>query len=74
MKFRSVAHVFFIGCIALPCVGFGQTSHPEGVLQVDALPKLPAPSGPFGIGRVGYDWIDLSRPDEYSGGRRPIAS
>jgi dienelactone hydrolase len=24
-------------------------------------PKLPLPSGPFGIGRVGYDWIDESR-------------
>jgi dienelactone hydrolase len=28
--------------------------------------KLPDPSGPFGIGRVGYEWIDTSRPDFYS--------
>ena len=28
--------------------------------------KLPDPSGPFGIGRVGYEWIDTSRPDGYS--------
>lgn len=29
-------------------------------------PTLPEPSGPFGIGRVGYEWIDPSRPDPYS--------
>lgn len=28
--------------------------------------KLPNPSGPFGIGRVGYEWIDASRPSPYS--------
>ena len=28
--------------------------------------KLPAPSGTFGIGRIGYEWIDASRPDGYS--------
>jgi dienelactone hydrolase len=27
---------------------------------------LPNPSGPFGIGRVGYEWTDASRPDFYS--------
>jgi predicted dienelactone hydrolase len=28
--------------------------------------KLPDPSGTFGIGRVGYEWIDAARPDPYS--------
>jgi predicted esterase len=28
--------------------------------------KLPNPSGPFGIGRLGYEWIDASRPDAFS--------
>ena len=28
--------------------------------------KRPDPSGPFGIGRVGYEWIDASRTDIYS--------
>ena len=28
--------------------------------------KLPAPSGKFGIGRIGYEWTDASRPDAYS--------
>ena len=31
-----------------------------------AAPQLPEPSGPFGIGRVGYDWTDASRPDRFS--------
>ena len=26
-------------------------------------PKLPEPSGPYGIGRIAYDWIDASRSD-----------
>lgn len=29
-------------------------------------PQLPLPSGPFGIGRIGYDWTDASRPDRFS--------
>jgi dienelactone hydrolase len=32
----------------------------------EATPALPMPSGPFGIGRIGYEWIDTSRPDTYS--------
>src|SRR6185312_1044766 len=38
------------------------TPCPQAVLGQTAPPKLPSPSGPFGIGRVGYDWIDASRP------------
>lgn len=40
---------------------FAQDTQPA-----DAFPKPPAPPGPFGIGRVGYDWVDPSRPDQYS--------
>jgi dienelactone hydrolase len=32
----------------------------------EATPALPMPSGPFGIGRIGYEWIDTSRHDTYS--------
>jgi dienelactone hydrolase len=38
---------------------------PPNGLKAAAV-KLPVPSGPFGIGRVGYEWIDPSRPDAYS--------
>ena len=35
----------------------------NGAAQKIAIPKLPVPSGSFGIGRVAYYWIDLSRAD-----------
>ena len=30
------------------------------------VPQLPVPAGQFGIGRTGYEWTDISRPDRYS--------
>ena len=32
----------------------------------EKIVTLPEPSGPFGIGRIGYEWIDGSRQDAYS--------
>jgi dienelactone hydrolase len=37
-----------------------------GAAQKIAIPQLPAPSGPFGIGRVAYHWIDSTRADRES--------
>jgi dienelactone hydrolase len=42
--------------------GLGETDQ----TTVSATPILPVPSGIFGIGRIGYEWVDLSRPDAYS--------
>jgi pimeloyl-ACP methyl ester carboxylesterase len=61
MKSRHISYASIIGLIAWGCAAFGQSTQPA-----DALPKIPVPSGPFGIGRVGYDWVDPSRPDQYS--------
>src|SRR5579872_7287284 len=66
MKCRSVVFVLFASCLAVPCASFGQTAHRESVQQAVTFPQIPAPSGPFGIGRIGYDWADPSRRDEYS--------
>jgi predicted dienelactone hydrolase len=45
---------------------YGQKNKDEiGGLKA-ATPTLPMPSGLFGIGRIGYEWIDRSRPDTYS--------
>lgn len=30
-----------------------------------ALPQIQSPTGPYGIGRIGYHWTDASRPDDY---------
>jgi hypothetical protein len=34
-------------------------------LQTD-IPQLPSPDGQFGVGRVGYEWIDGSRSDGHA--------
>ncbi|HEX3893633.1 MAG TPA: hypothetical protein VHW46_13740 [Terracidiphilus sp.] len=41
-------------------------SEPDGSAQQASIPQLQAPTGPFGIGRVGYEWIDAARPDGHS--------
>jgi hypothetical protein len=66
MKPRSIACVFSVALIAATCAAFGQTSNSEGVQATDASRKITPPSGPFGIGRVGYHWVNASRPDRYS--------
>jgi dienelactone hydrolase len=43
--------------------GLGETNQTN---TAAAAPRLPIPSGTVGIGRIGYEWIDLSRPDTYS--------
>ncbi len=35
-----------------------------------SVPELPYPSGPFGIGRVGFDWVDATHPDHYDPKRK----
>jgi hypothetical protein len=66
MRQHSIAYVLFLGFIAGSWAAFGQIPNPEGVRPTDVSPKIPVPSGPFGIGRVGYDWVDPSRPDRHS--------
>ena len=34
------------------------------------VPEIPYPSGSFGIGRVGFDWTDTTRPDNYDSKRK----
>jgi predicted dienelactone hydrolase len=36
-----------------------------GMQRTAEVPQIPSPSGPFGIGRIGFHWIDTSRPDDY---------
>ena len=39
---------------------------PQDAPATAATPQLPTPSGTLGIGRIGYEWVDLSRPDPNS--------
>ncbi len=41
--------------------GLGETGQTNTATAI-----LPAPSGTYGIGRIGYEWIDASRHDIYS--------
>jgi hypothetical protein len=54
MKYVRLAIVLFVGAAAVPFASFAQT------------PAMPLPAGPFGIGRVGYDWTDDSRQEDQS--------
>ncbi len=40
------------------------------VRRTAEIPQIPRPSGPFGIGRMGFDWTDPSRSDDYDSNRR----
>lgn len=58
MQMRTVRSVsLFALVLALTISASAQTDSPRS-----NLPKLPQPSGPFGIGRVAFDWTDPSRP------------
>jgi dienelactone hydrolase len=40
-----------------------QSELKSGSAQQTEIPQLPSPTGQFGVGRVGYEWTDGSRPD-----------
>ena len=71
MNTSVLAFSVLSACLLSPwIVAYGQTGSPTQpsaeTLSVAAPPRIPIPSGPFGIGRIGYDWIDVSRPDRFS--------
>lgn len=39
---------------------------PSRSAQPTNVPQIPTPSGPFGVGRAAYEWIDAARPDGHS--------
>ena len=43
-----------------------QLQVPRAPVPRPEIPLLPSPAGPFDIGRVGYEWVDMSRPDGHS--------
>jgi dienelactone hydrolase len=59
--------IAFVCSASFACVQQPATS--SGVQRTAEIPQIPPPSGPFGIGRIGFDWIDASRPDDYDAKR-----
>jgi hypothetical protein len=47
-----------------------QLSASSSIQTSTAMPQIPSPSGPFGIGRIGLHWIDTSRTDDYDRSRQ----
>lgn len=47
-----------------------QPDSSSGVRKTAEVPQIPPPSGPFGIGRMGFDWTDPSRSDDYDSNRQ----
>lgn len=48
----------------------GQASASQSAAVSGVVPRLPMPSGTFGIGRVGYDWTDTARPDRFAADKK----
>jgi dienelactone hydrolase len=58
-----------IGLLFCALANSGMTAHGQADSGLEAsqkAPELRIPSGPFGIGRIGCDWTDTSRPDQFS--------
>lgn len=56
------------------CLAVSLTASPQAAAssssQTGAPEQVPPPEGPYGVGRVGYQWADASRPDDYDPTRR----
>ena len=68
---RSFANAILLGGLAgcSICVQAQAGSQPGARPSAAAsavVPRLPMPTGPYGIGRIGYDWTDGTRRDRYS--------
>jgi hypothetical protein len=65
------------GAMALPCSAQGvedRSLGPAVPARATTQSPLPAPTGPYEVGRTEFDWVDRSRPDSDSpSGQREIA-
>jgi predicted esterase len=60
-----------LACVFSTSVVWGnQPSASSNVKTSSAVPVIRYPSGPFGIGRIGFDWIDTSRTDTFDPTRK----
>jgi predicted dienelactone hydrolase len=62
MQKRPAQSISLLAFILIPTLGISTKAQRD--LPQSNVPKLPAPSGPFGVGRIGFAWIDPNRPAE----------
>lgn len=61
-----VVRGLLIACFFSASTAYVQQPSALNGSQTSAIvPRIPTPSGPFGIGRIGFHWIDSSQPDDY---------
>jgi len=65
MNSRFFVTILLVCLFGAPVAFAQQPSASSSGTASAALPQIPSPSGPFGIGRIGFHWIDTSRPDKY---------
>ncbi len=67
---RAIPGIFLASCTAFLLPAHFLNSAGGDVQRTSphppATPRLAPPSGPFGVGRIGYDWTDPRRPDRFS--------
>jgi dienelactone hydrolase len=72
MKLRRASAALVSGLLvmAFACaterVSQSQSEVTSGSAKQIRVPELPSPTGSFGVGRVGYEWTDESRPDGHA--------
>jgi pimeloyl-ACP methyl ester carboxylesterase len=62
-KLSRVACISSVLFALLPAIGQSAPSTNNSTAAPTSIPKLPIPSGHYGIGRVGFDWTDQNRKD-----------
>jgi hypothetical protein len=69
MQKQSAEPVIMLALVCVLAVGISAKTQKDS--SHSALPKLPQPSGTFGVGRVGFDWIDPNRAADMAEDRGP---
>jgi predicted dienelactone hydrolase len=70
MKSCSFGSAMLACLFSASLVSVQQPGPSSSVKTSAVVPEIPYPSGPLGIGRIGFDWIDTSRPDNYDPKRK----
>ena len=65
MRLQAIGIGLLSCCIAHGTAAQSKVPDPAPAHQ-RAVPQLPLPSGPFGVGRIAFDLMDQTRPDRYS--------
>src|SRR6266550_2587499 len=59
MQKRAAQSISLLAFLLVTTLGISTKAQKD--LPQSNVPKLPLPSGPFGVGRVSFDWTDPNR-------------